>query len=75
MPRLANHTAAPSKADLQDTIDSAIEILADAYEPESTREELAESVGSALRTLRDEGEDDETEDSDELDDSDDDDLD
>jgi hypothetical protein len=72
MPRLANQTAAPSKADLQDTIDSAIEILDDAYEPESTREELAEAVGSALRTLRDEGEEEEVEeDEEDLDDSDD----
>ena len=36
----------PSKADLQHTIDSAIEILDDAYQPESTREELATAVGA-----------------------------
>ena len=41
-----------SKADLQDQIDSAIEILDEAYAPESTREELAEAIGSALDTLR-----------------------
>ena len=62
-------TLAPSKGDLQDQIDSAIEILDGAYEPESTREELAEAVGSALEVLRGEDED-ETED--ETDDEDDD---
>lgn len=33
MPRLANQTGATTKADLQDQIDSAIEILDDAYTP------------------------------------------
>ena len=64
-------TLAPSKGDLQDQIDSAIEILDGAYEPESTREELAEAIGSALEVLRGEDEDeteDETEDADEDDD-------
>ena len=42
----------PTKADLQDSIDSATEILDDAYQPESTREELATAVGSALDVLR-----------------------
>ena len=62
-------TSAPSKVDLQDQIDSAIEILGGAYEPESTREELAEAVGSAIEVLRG-GDEDETED--ETDDEDDD---
>ncbi len=70
MPRLANQTGATTKADLQDQIDSAIEILDDAYTPESTREELAEAVGTALRTLRDEGEEEEVEDEEEFDEGD-----
>jgi len=70
----------PTKADLQDTIDSAIEVLDDAYQPESTREELATAVGNALEVLRgdrngDEDEDsgDVAEDGDDIDDQDDDD--
>ena len=56
----------PTKADLQDTIDDAIETLNGAYTPEATREELAVAMGEALDILN--GEDDE-------DDSTDDDLD
>jgi hypothetical protein len=41
----------PSKAELQDTIDSAIGVLDEAYAPEATREELAEAVGQALDIL------------------------
>jgi hypothetical protein len=43
------------------SIDSAIEILDGAYEPESTREELAEAVGSALDILRGEESDEDEE--------------
>jgi hypothetical protein len=73
MPR-AKQTG-PTKTDLQDLIDSAIEILDDAYEPESTREDLAVAIGSALETLRGEAEDeeeDEEDESEDLDDEDDD---
>jgi hypothetical protein len=49
-----------TKADLQDVIDSAIDILDDAYQVESTREDLAEAINSTLDTLRGESEDDET---------------
>src|SRR5215469_1119245 len=70
----------PTNADLQDTIDSDIEVLEDAYQPESTREELATAVGNALEVLRgdrngDEDEDsgDVAEDGDDIDDQDDDD--
>ena len=55
----------PTKADLQDQIDSAIETLEDAYTPETTREDLAEAVGSALDILNGEDEEgDDTEDDD-----------
>jgi hypothetical protein len=50
----------PTKTDLQDQIDLAIDALDDAYQPESTREDLAEAVGQALDILR--GEDEEEED-------------
>lgn len=57
---MANGTSG-SKADLQDQIDEAIDVLDDAYAPESNREELAEAVGKALDILRaeEEGADDE----------------
>ena len=56
-----------SRADVEDQMDRAIELLDGAYEPESTREELARAVGSALDILRGE---DENEDDDEDDDQD-----
>src|SRR5262249_27224359 len=40
--------AANTKADLQEQFDNAVEVLNEAYAPESTREELAEAVGQAL---------------------------
>jgi len=52
----------PTKAELQDTIDSAISVLNDAYAPESTREELATAVGQALDILNGEDEDEDDED-------------
>ena len=52
-----------SKSDLQDQIDRAIATLDDAYQPETTREDLAQAVGEALDILR--GEDEEAEDEDE----------
>lgn len=58
--------ATVTKADLEDQLDQAIDVLDDAYQPESTREDLAEAVGQALDILR--GEADEIEeDDDELD--------
>jgi hypothetical protein len=65
---MATRTSGPTKADLQEQIDSAIETLADAYLPETTREELAAAVGDALTTLRGEDEDDDTDDDDDADD-------
>jgi hypothetical protein len=65
---MANN-ASPSKGDLQDRIDSAIDLLDDAYAPETTREDLAQAVGQALDILK--GEDDDEDE----DDSEDDDLD
>lgn len=62
-----------TKADLEDQIEEAVDILDDAYAPESSREDLAEALGKALDILRAEEEEEEEEDS--ADDSDDDDLD
>jgi hypothetical protein len=59
----------PSKTDLQDQIDRAIETLDDAYTPESTREDLAEAMGEALGILRGEDEESDT-DEDEIDEDD-----
>jgi len=41
--------AGPSKTELQDTIDSAVGVLDEAYAPEATREELATAVGQGTR--------------------------
>lgn len=60
-----------TKADLQDQIDSAIGVLDDAYQPEVTREDLAEAV-DALDILRGEADDDDDDDTDDADDLDDD---
>jgi hypothetical protein len=54
---MANGNGATTKADLQDTIDQAISVLDDAYQPEVTREDLAEAVGNALDILRGDEED------------------
>ncbi len=59
-----NGNTSPTKADLQDQIDSAIETLEAAYVPESTREELVEAISSALDSLRGEDEDDDQDDDD-----------
>lgn len=50
-----------TKADLQEQIDSAIEVLEDAYTPETNREDLAAAVGSALDILNGEDEEEEIE--------------
>ena len=58
-----------TKADLQDCIDQAIQILSDAYTPEGSREDLAAAVGDALATLEgDSGDEDEDADEDDYDD-------
>jgi hypothetical protein len=59
----------PSKAELQDTIDDAIEALNNAYTPEASREDLAAAVGEALDILNGEDADDDSSDQD-LDESD-----
>ena len=43
----------------QQQIDQAIDALEEAYQPESTREELEVAVGQVLDVLRGEGDDDE----------------
>jgi len=58
-----------TKADLQDTLDQVQSILQDAYQPESTREDLAAAVGDALDAIGGENAD-EDEDLDDDDDSD-----
>lgn len=58
---MANGT---TKTDLQDQIDNAIEALSDAYTPESSREDLAAAVGSALDILNGETDDDSDDDDD-----------
>ena len=55
-----------TKADIQDQVDQAIDVLDDAYAPESTREDLAEAIGSALDILRGESDDDDDTDDDDL---------
>lgn len=66
---MANATTT-TKSDLQDQIDQAIDVLDDAYAPESSREDLAEAIGSALDILRGESEDGDSEDDDGDDDQD-----
>ena len=58
----------PTKSDLQETIDAAVEVLEEAYDPESTREELAAAAGKALDILNGEDDDHDDEDDDEEDD-------
>jgi hypothetical protein len=41
------HSSGHSKADLQDTLDQIADILDDAYEPQSSREDPAAAVGEA----------------------------
>jgi hypothetical protein len=71
--QMAARSSGPTKDDLQDTIDSAIATLDEAYTPESSREDLAAAIGEALETLR--GEDEDDTDDDDSDDSGDDDSD
>jgi hypothetical protein len=54
--RKARKRTMATKTELQETIDSAIETLNDAYTPEASREDLAAAVGEALDILN--GEDD-----------------
>ncbi len=48
----------PTKAELEEAIEEAVEVLTGAYAPESSREDLAGAVGKALNVLEleDEGE-------------------
>lgn len=62
-----NGTTTPTRADLQAQIDEAIETLDQAYQVESSREELAEAICSALDTLRGEDEDEDEDEDDDLD--------
>ena len=47
----------PTKAELEEAIGEAVEVLTGAYAPESTREDLAGAVGKALNVLELEDED------------------
>jgi len=53
-----------TNAEMQQTIDEAVEILNEAYAPESSREELAEAVGRVLAVLESGGDSDSDEDDD-----------
>lgn len=56
---MANGNSDPTKADLQDAIDQASQVLSDAYQPESSREDMASAIGDALDILSgDSGDDD-----------------
>jgi hypothetical protein len=57
-----------TKAELQDMVDQAIDVLTDAYAPESSREDLAGAIGDVLDILNGSGGDDT--DSDDMDDGD-----
>jgi hypothetical protein len=54
--------ATPSKADLQDQISRAVDILNDAYSPEASRADLAQAVGEALDILSEDEEDEDEDD-------------
>ncbi len=41
----------PTKAELEEAIGEAVEVLTGAYSPESSREDLAEAAGKALNVL------------------------
>jgi hypothetical protein len=58
----------PTKADLEQQVQDAADILNEAYRPEATREQLAEAVGNALSVL-DPDDDQEDEEDDEEDDA------
>ena len=65
--------AQATKAELHEAMDEALEILNEAYTPESSREELAQAVGRALNALEvddDDSDDVEGEDSDDAEDDD-----
>ena len=55
---MANGNGDLTKADLQDMVDQATQLLSDAYAPESSREDLAAAVGDALDILSGNGDDD-----------------
>ena len=47
-----------TKADLADIVDQVTQLLEDVYTPESSREELASAVGTALDILEGNGDED-----------------
>ena len=55
--------ARPSNSDLRDQLDAIADILSDAYDPESSREDLATAIGEALDTINGDDEEDAEEDS------------
>jgi len=46
-----NGSTGMTKADLEDSVDQALDILQAAYTPEASREELAAAVGDAIDAL------------------------
>jgi hypothetical protein len=63
-----------TKADLQDMVDQAYSILSDAYDPQSSREDMAGAIADALDVLEgngDDGDDDDGDDDDQYVDDDD----
>jgi hypothetical protein len=66
---MANGNGDLTKADLQDMVDQATQLLSDAYAPESSREDLACAVGDALDVLSGDGGDDDDNGGDDDDDS------
>jgi hypothetical protein len=78
IPTVGEEIMGGTKAEMQTAIDEALEILSEAYTPETSREDLAEAVGRALAVLESDGDsdsDDEDDDGDEDSDEDSDDLD
>jgi hypothetical protein len=68
---VANGSSSLTKSDLADIVDQVTQLLEDVYTPESSREELATAIGTALDILEGDGEDDADLDDDFDDDSDD----
>jgi hypothetical protein len=61
---MANGNGAATKSDLQDQLDEIERILSDAYQPESSREDLASAVGAALSVIEGDGDDEDDSDDD-----------
>jgi hypothetical protein len=69
--KMANGNGNMTKADLEDAVDSALDILQGAYVPEADRETLAAAVGDAIDALSGDTGDDDGDDSDDGSDGDD----